>query len=68
MNNDQIFQYVVNYITSTYERSKIMGMDAVFVHMVEKYYMTNQCDWINEEQLKKIVERAEKIAPDIFAE
>jgi hypothetical protein len=32
--NGEIFQYVVSYITSTYERSKIMGMDAVFVHMV----------------------------------
>ena len=40
--NKDIFQYVVSYITSTYERSKIMGMDAVFVHMVEKYYITNQ--------------------------
>ena len=37
-----------------------MGMDAVFVHMVENYYITGQCDWIDEEQLKKITERAEK--------
>ena len=37
--NDEIFQYVVSYITSTYERSKVMGMDAVFVHMVEKYFL-----------------------------
>ena len=35
--NKNIFEYVVSYITSTYERSKIMGMDAVFVHMVENY-------------------------------
>ena len=64
--NGDIFQYVVSYITSTYERSKIMGMDAVFVHMVEKYYITKQCDWIDEEQLKKITERAEKIAPNLI--
>jgi len=64
--NNQIFQYVVNYITSTYERSKIMGMDAVFVHMVEKYYMTNQCDWIDSVQLSKIADRAQKIAPNLI--
>ena len=64
--NYDIFQYVVSYITSTYERSKIMGMDAVFVHMVENYYMTKEVDWVDEKQLKKIEERAEKIAPNLI--
>ena len=64
--NKDIFQYVVSYITSTYERSKIMGMDAVFVHMVENYYMTGEAYWVEEDQLKKIEERAEKIAPNLI--
>ena len=64
--NGDIFQYVVSYITSTYERSKIMGMDAVFVHMVETYYITNQCDWVDSTQLVKISDRAQKIAPNLI--
>ena len=64
--NKVIFQYVVSYITSTYERSKIMGMDAVFVHMVENYYITNQCDWVDSTQLVKISDRAQKIAPNLI--
>ena len=64
--NKKIFQYVVSYITSTYERSKIMGMDAVFVHMVENYYITNQCDWVDSTQLVKIADRAQKIAPNLI--
>ena len=64
--NKEVFQYVVSYITSTYERSKIMGMDAVFVHMVEKYYMTAQCDWVKEKQLEKIIERAKRISPNMI--
>ena len=64
--NGEIFQYVVSYITSTYERSKIMGMDAIFVHMVEKYYLTNQCDWVDSIQLVKIADRAQKIAPNLI--
>ena len=64
--NKDIFQYVVSHITSTYERSKIMGMDAVFVHMVEKYYITKQCDWIDSTQLVKIADRAQKIAPNLI--
>jgi len=64
--NSEIFQYVVSYITSTYERSKIMGMDAVFVHMVENYYITNQCNWVDSTQLVKISDRAQKIAPNLI--
>ena len=64
--NGDIFEYVVSYITSTYERSKIMGMDAVFVHMVEKYYINNLCDWVDSTQLVKIADRAQKIAPNLI--
>jgi len=64
--NEDIFQYVVSYITSTYERSKIMGMDAVFVHMVENYYITNQCSWVDSTELVKIADRAQKIAPNLI--
>jgi thiol-disulfide isomerase/thioredoxin len=64
--NKEIFQYVVSYITSNYERSKIMGMDAVFVHMVENYYITDQCDWIDSTELVKIADRAQKIAPNLI--
>jgi thiol-disulfide isomerase/thioredoxin len=64
--NTTIFQYVVSYITSNYERSKIMGMDAVFVHMVENYYITNQCTWVDSTELVKIADRAQKIAPNLI--
>ena len=64
--NKEFFQYVVSYITSTYERSKIMGMDAVFVHMVEKYYINGECDWVKEKQLEKIIERANRISPNMI--
>ena len=71
--HDEVFKYTVFYLTNTFERSQIMGMDAVFVHMVENYYMTGQAHWVNEEQLQKISERAmalkplliNKVAPDI---
>ena len=64
--NFEIFKYVVSHITSKYERSKIMGMDAVFVNMVENYYITNMCTWIDSTHLKKIIERAGKISPNLI--
>ena len=61
-----MFKYTVHYMTYNYETSKIMGMDAVFVHMVENYYMTNQCHWVDSTELVKIADRAQKIAPNLI--
>lgn len=61
--NDEIFKYTVISITNKYAKSKIMGFDAVYVHMVNNYYKTGKATWTDEEQLKKITERVEKIEP-----
>ncbi len=59
----EVFKYIVFFLTNTFERSQIMGMDAVFVHMVENYYMTGEADWVTDEQLKTISERAMALKP-----
>ncbi len=64
--DSEVFKYVLWWITYTYETSKVMGMDEVFVHMVEKYYMTGQAYWLDSAQEVKIIDRARKIAPNII--
>src|SRR6185437_2319907 len=61
--NKETFKYVVWYITTSYETSNIMGMDAVFVHMVEKYYMTKKAYWVDSATNMKIIERALILKP-----
>ena len=70
---EETFKYYLVHFLNTYAQSKIVGMDAVYVHIVEKYYSTGLAPWTEEEQLKKIVDNATtlkpiligKIAPDI---
>jgi thiol-disulfide isomerase/thioredoxin len=57
----ELFKYTVYYCTYTYETSKVMGYDAIFVHIVDKYYKTGQVWWINEEQKKKIIDRSNQL-------
>ncbi len=64
--NKEVFKYVLWWLTSHYEKSPYMGMDAVFVHLVEKYYVTGQAYWVKEDQLKKIIDKASKIAPNLI--
>jgi thiol-disulfide isomerase/thioredoxin len=63
------FRFIVNFITSNYEKSKILGMDAVFVHMADNYYCpvnNSKAFWMSEEQLTKLCERADKWRPLII--
>ncbi|MBK9763543.1 MAG: DUF5106 domain-containing protein [Flavobacteriales bacterium] len=62
------FKYMVNTVTHKFETSDIMGMDAVFVHMALTYFCPKdgkpgRVDWMTEEKLDKLCERANKQAP-----
>lgn len=61
--HDEIFKYTIWFITNHFERSQIMGHDAVFVHMIEKYYMSGEAHWVEAENLARISERAMKLKP-----
>lgn len=62
-NNKDMFKYMVFYFTYSSESSKIMGHDAVFVHMVNQYYKTKKAFWVDEKTNAKIVERGETLEP-----
>ena len=59
--NKDMFKYMVHHMTYASESSKIMCMDKVFVDLVNSYYRTDMVDWLTEEQLKKILDRAEDL-------
>lgn len=56
--NKEVFKWMVWYLANTYEQSKIMGMEAVFVHVAKEYYCKGEAFWIDSAKLKKICERA----------
>ncbi|MEZ4738202.1 MAG: DUF5106 domain-containing protein [Flavobacteriales bacterium] len=65
---NDVFKFMVNAVTHKYETSDIMGMDAVFVHMALTYYCADgdkpgRVDWMTDEKLEKLCERARKQAP-----
>ncbi len=54
-----VFKYVVHFTTYNFETSKIMGMDKVFVHMVDTYYKPDIAFWMDEDKIKAITEKAD---------
>ncbi len=59
--NDEMFKYITHFITFNAESSQVMCMDKVFVHMIDTYYATGQATWLKEEQLSKVMDRAEEL-------
>ena len=61
----EMFRFTVTWITSKYEKSKIMGMDKVFVKMAERYYCPRDAEgkskvhWMTEDKLNQLCEKVE---------
>ncbi len=61
-----MFHYTLWWITRYVENSKVMGMDEVFVYLVENYYMKGDAFWLKSDELAKYIDRAQKIAPNVI--
>jgi len=63
-----LFRYYLIHFLNKYAGSKVVGMDAVYVHLAQNYYGKGMASWTDEEQLTKILDNAEKIAPLLIGE
>jgi thiol-disulfide isomerase/thioredoxin len=58
-----MFQFTASHLLHYFESSKIMGYDAVFVDIAEKWYLNGLATWADSTFLSKLTERVEKITP-----
>lgn len=71
--SEETFKYYLVHFLNYYAKSQFVGMDGVYVHLVNNYYAKGLAPWTEKEQLDKIIENAKaleplligKIAPDI---
>lgn len=64
--HDDVFQFFTVNLLNKYAKSKIMGMDAVYVHIVEQVYMQGEAWWADSAQVADLTERALAISPTIL--
>lgn len=55
-----LFKYIVHFMTYNSETSKLMCMDAVFVHLIDTYYKTGAANWMEADKLADIIEKSDK--------
>ena len=63
---EDLFHYTLWYATRNAEQSKIMGMDEVFVYLVEKYYMKGDAKWLTPDELQKYIKRSQELKPNVM--
>ncbi len=66
--NEDMFQYIVSHLFSKYQNSAIMGMDAVFVHLAEKYYLSGEMKGISDDLKKRIADRVADLKPNLLGQ
>ena len=65
--SEEMFKYVLSSLTDKYVNPKFMGLDAVFVHLFETYYITGQADsWMNEKYRKFIFDRGYSLMANVL--
>lgn len=57
------YNYYLSHFLNSYGSSKIVGFDAVYVHLVDKYYAKGEAPWVSDENLEKIIDNANRIRP-----
>lgn len=62
----ELFHYTLRTLTANAYESKIMGMDEVFVYLVENYYMKGDATWLSDKDLEWYTDRAKKIKPNVM--
>lgn len=64
--NEDMYRVVLSEILNKYAKSNIMGQEAVYVHLVDKYYGAGRTPWVDEETLTKMKDRANALRPTII--
>lgn len=54
------FKYLVHTLSEKYLQSNVMSYDAIYVHMIQKYYATGEAYWASPTTVDENVERAAK--------
>lgn len=57
------YKYYLIHFLNKYASSKIVGQDAIYVHLALNYYGKGKAPWVEQPQLDKIIEDAGKLEP-----
>ena len=77
LENPEMFQFFTNYIALKYQpsKTKVMDGEAVYVHIIDKYFTKDRAFWLTEKELADLRKKAwemsasllNRIGPDVIS-
>lgn len=67
-NCPEMYIFLLNWLTDEYINPKYMGLDAVFVHLFNRYHSKGLTHWLNEKQMEAISRRAYMLMANLVGE
>jgi len=61
--NDEAYRYFLADFLNKYAQMKVVGYDALYIHLIDKYYKKGKASWVSEENLKKMSDNADDLRP-----
>lgn len=62
-NDTLMYRFMVDWLTYNYETSKILGQDAVFVHIAKTNQLEGKCKWMDDDLIRKYEKRVKHLEP-----
>lgn len=59
--NSEMRNYLLWYFTNTYETSKVMSYDKIFVHMVDTYFTDQTYEWLHPTVQQNMINRVDQM-------
>ncbi|MEO0895017.1 MAG: thioredoxin-like domain-containing protein [Bacteroidota bacterium] len=64
-NNEDVFRFLTARFLNQFAKPKYMVDEAIYCHIVDKYYVSGQAHWMADSLIDKMKERCEKISPTL---
>ncbi len=59
----ELFKYAIWYPVDKYQRSEIIGQDAIWVHIAKRYYLTGEAYWASASIVDNFKKRITRVEP-----
>ncbi len=57
------YKFYLSYFLNDAAKSKVVGHDAIYVHLMDNYYSKGKAPWADDENLKKLKKNADRMRP-----
>jgi peroxiredoxin len=66
--NKEMFKFTANWIALQYKEPKVMGQDAFYVHLIEKYWTYDQAFWSEKYEIDRLRAQVRQMKPSLIGQ